>query len=160
MLWRKDSKDIRALETRIKILETHVKKIESENRQLSGQVTIFKAARDFMNLLFYSLPACVVITDDKGRIMKVNQCMQDLIGFSEPELVGKHTVEITARSEEMIKKQEAAFERKARKEDVINFESFLNHRDGYEVPVCSEITFVHDETGKHVGAVAIVRACT
>jgi hypothetical protein len=40
---------------------------------------------------------------------------------------------------------------------VANFESFLKHRDGTEMPVLSEITFVHDENARHVGAVAVVR---
>jgi|GEM_PF-1096546 len=157
MLWRKNRKNTREMEIELKHLQAHIKQLESENRQLSGQVTIFKAARDFMNLLFYSTPACVLIADDKGRIIKVNRRMQDLIGFTESELVGKHTVEITARTEEMIKTQETAFERKARKEDVANFKSLLKHRDGTEVPVLSEITFVHDENARHVGAVAVVR---
>lgn len=156
MLWRKRSQNTDAIEKEINGLQTKLKQLESENRQLSGQVSIFKAARDFMNLLFYSIPACVLMTDDKGRIIKASRRMQDLIGFTEPELMGKHTVEITARPEEMIKTQEAAFERKARKENVVNFESFLKHRDGTEVPVLSEITFVHDENGRHVGAVAVV----
>jgi len=157
MLWRTGSKNRRETEVEIENLQTNLKQLESQNRQLSGQVVIFKAARDFMNLLFYSIPACVLMTDDKGRIIKVNRRMQELIGFTESELAGKHTVEITANPEEMIKTQEAAFERKARKEDVANFESFLKRRDGTKVPVLSEISFVHDENGKHVGAVAVVR---
>ncbi len=160
MFWRKSSTDIHEMEMKIKSLQTNLKQLESENRQLSGQVTIFKAARDYMNLLFYGIPACVLITDDKGRIIKANRRMQNLIGFTESELAGKHTVEITARPEEMIKTQEAAFERKSRKEDIADFESFLRHRDGTEVPVLSEITFVHDENGRHVGAVAVVRTRT
>ena len=157
MLWRRDTKDIRKLEAEIKELQKHIKQLESQNRQLSGQVTIFKAARDFMNLLFYRIPACVLITDDRGRIMKASQRMQDLIEVPESALVGKYTVEISARVDDLIKTQEEAFERKAHKEDITNFESCLLHRDGREVPISSDITFVHDETGKPVGAVAVVR---
>lgn len=156
MLWRRNTKDIRELEAEVKELQKHVKQLESQNRQLSGQVTIFKAARDFMNLLFYRIPACVLITDDKGRIMKASQQMQDLIEMKESTLVGKYTVEISARVDDLIKTQEHAFERKALKEDVNNFESCLKHRNGSEVPICSDITFVHDETGKPVGAIAVV----
>jgi PAS domain S-box-containing protein len=160
MLWRKNSNDTRELAAEIKNLQSNLKRLESENRQLSGQVAIFKSARDFMNLLFYGTPACVLITDDKGHIIKANRRMQDLIGFTDAELVGKHTVEITARPEEIIKTQEDAFERKARKEDIANFESLLKHRDGTEVPVFSDITFIQDENGRHLGAVAVVRTRT
>jgi len=156
MLWRKDTQDIRQLKAEIKDLQKHLKKIESENRQLSGQVTIFKAARDFMNLLFYKIPACVLITDDKGRIMKASQQMQDLIDTRESALTGKYTVEICARVDELIKTQNHAFERKTLKEDVVNFESCLLHRNGTEVPISSDITFVKDEAGNTVGAVAVV----
>ncbi len=97
MLWRKNRKDIQKLEAEVKELHKQVKKLESENHQLSGQVTVFKAARDFMNLLFYKIPACVIITDNKGRIMKASQQIQDLIETRESELVGKYTVEICAR---------------------------------------------------------------
>ena len=157
MLWRRNTKDIRTLEAEVKELQKHIKQLESQNRQLSGQVTIFKAARDFMNLLFYKIPACVLITDDKGRIMKASQRMQDLIKFQESELVGKYTVGISARIDDLIKTQNTAFQRKTLKEDVKNFESLLRHKNGTEVPISSDITFVHDETGKSVGAVAVVR---
>ena len=157
MLWRRNTKDIRELEAEVKELQKHIKQLESQNQQLSGQVTIFKAARDFMNLLFYRIPACVLITDDRGRIMKASQHMQDLIEIQESALVGKYTVEISARVDDLIKTQEHAFERKTHKENVTNFESCLLHRDGQEVPISSDITFVHDETGKPVGAVAVVR---
>ncbi len=156
MLWRKSRKDIRKYEAEVKELHKQIKKLESENRQLSGQVTIFKAARDFMNLLFYKIPACVLITDDKGRIMKASQHLQDLIDIRESALVGKYTVEICTRVDDLIKTQEHAFERKTLKEDVNNFESCLLHRDGTEVPISSDITFVQDETGNTVGAVAVV----
>jgi PAS domain S-box-containing protein len=86
--------------------------------------------------------------------------MQGLIGFTGQERAGKHTVEVSARPEEMIKTQEAAFERKSRKEDIADFESFLKHRDGTEVPVRSDITCNHDKNGRHVGAVAVVRERT
>ena len=157
MLWRREIRDIRKLEAEIKELQKQIKQLESQNRQLSGQVTIFKAARDFMNLLFYRIPACVLITDDRGRIMKASQRMQDLIEVPESALVGKYTVEISARVDDLIKTQQEAFERKAHKENIADFESCLLHRDGREVPISSDITFVHDETGKPVGAVAVVR---
>jgi len=156
MPWRKRSGDKRELEAEIKNLQAHVKRLEGENRQLSGQVAVFKAARDFMGMLLSRIPACVMITDDKGRIIKASQRMQDLIGFREPELVGKHTVEISARTEELLKTQEAIFEQKAHKEDVENFESFLRHSNGTDVPISSDIAFVRDENGKAVGAVAVV----
>lgn len=156
MLWRKPKNDVRKLEAEVKELHKHIKKLESQNHQLSGQVTIFKAARDFMNLLFYKIPACVIITDNKGRIMKASQHMQDLIETPESELVGKYTVEICTRVDDLIKTQEHAFERKTNKQDVTNFESCLLHRNGTEVPISSDITFVKDETGNTVGAVAVV----
>ena len=156
MLWRKSRKDIRKYEAEVKELHKQIKKLESENHQLSGQVTIFKAARDFMNLLFYKIPSCVLITDDKGRIMKASQHMQELIETRESELVGKYTVEICTRVDELIKTQEHAFERKTSKQDVTNFESCLLHRNGTEVPILSDITFVSDETGKSLGAIAVV----
>ena len=128
MLWSKDKKDIRTLETEVKELRKQVKKLESHNHQLSGQVTVFKAARDFMNLLFYKIPACVIITDNKGRIMKASQHMQDLIETPESALVGKYTVDICSRVDDLVKTQEHAFERKTSKQDVTNFESCLLHR--------------------------------
>jgi PAS domain S-box-containing protein len=156
MLWRKSTKNIRKLEAEVKELYKQIKKLESQNQQLSGQVTIYKSARDFMNLLFYKIPTCVLITDDKGRIMKANQHMQDLIETRESALVGKYTVEICTRVDELIKTQNKAFEKKTLKENVINFESCLLHRNGTEVPISSDITFVQDETGKTLGAVAVV----
>jgi PAS domain S-box-containing protein len=160
MLWRTGKKDIRGLEAEIKELRKQVKTLESQNHQLSGQVTVFKAARDFMNLLFYKIPACIIITDNKGRIMKANQHMQDLIETPESALVGKYTVEICARVDELIKTQEPAFERKTGKQDVSNFESCLLHRNGTEVPVSSDIIFVPDENGNVLGAVAVVHPRT
>jgi len=157
MLWRKNNKNVRELETEIKKLQKNLKQLESQNQQLSGQVTIFKAARDFMNLLFYKIPACVMVTDDKGRIMKASQQMQDLISYPESELVGKYTVEISARVDDLVKDQKEAFERKTLKEDIIDFASLLLHRDGSEVPISSDITFIQDESGKNMGAVAVVR---
>ena len=156
MLWRKGTKNIRDLEAELRELRKEIKKLESENSRLSGQVTIYKAARDFMNLLFYKIPACVMVTDDKGRIMKASQHMQDLMDTPESALVGKYTNEICARVDDLIKTQEHAFELKTLNQDVVNFESCLLHRNGTEVPISSNITFVQDETGKTVGAVAVV----
>lgn len=156
MLWRKGKKDVRELETEIKELRKQVKKLENQNHQLSGQVTVFKAARDFMNLLFYKIPACIIISDNKGRIMKANQHMQDLIETPESALVGKYTVEICTRVDDLIKTQEHVFERKTKKQDVTNFESCLLHRNGTEVPISSDITFIQNEDGNVLGAVAVV----
>jgi PAS domain S-box-containing protein len=156
MLWRKGEKDIRNLEAELSELRKDIKKLESENSRLSGQVTIYKAARDFMNLLFYRIPACVMVTDDKGRIMKVSQHLQDLIDTPEFSLVGKYTNEICARVDDLIKTQEYAFELKTHNQDVTKFKSLLIHHDGSEVPVSSDITFVQDENGKTLGAVAVV----
>jgi PAS domain S-box-containing protein len=158
MLWRRKNQDTRELETHIKELRQQVKQLESEKRQLSGQVTIFKAARDFMNLLFYRIPASVIIADDKGRIMKVSQKLQDMIGYTEPELVGKYTVELSTRVFDLITIQEHIFERMAAKEDVNDLQGFLRHRDGRELPVYTDIAFVRDDSGKNLGAVGVIRA--
>jgi len=132
-------------------------------------------ARDFLsNILENSLDA-VVVTDDKGYIVRANKAFLHLVSCEEKEVAGKHMSEFAPMKEgtyesvtgeliELDKKYsdhlKSTMSRFAEKEKMRNILTYYLRRDNTVVPVEDSMVFLFDTTGRKIGAVAIIRDIT
>ena len=68
-------------------------------KENSIQVDCLSKARDYIDNIINSLGDALLVTAASGKIKKVNQFAQQLLGYSEPELIGKSISLITASAE-------------------------------------------------------------
>jgi PAS domain-containing protein len=119
---------------------------------------------------------CIIVTDYKGCIIKVNQYFLELCGYREEEVVGKHVMEWTPMTQEGTYEsitgellqigKEFANDAKIRITKLIengkttHRETYYFRKDNKVVPVEQNIVFLYNKEKERIGAVAIIRDMT
>ena len=132
-------------------------------------------ARDFLSNILESSLDAVIVTDEKGYIIRVNEAFRRLVSCEGEEAVGKHTsafapikegtyesvtgelIKIDKRYSDHIK---YAMSRFAENEKIRNALSHYLRKDNKVVPVEDSMVFLFDTKGRKIGAVAIIRDIT
>ncbi len=133
------------LEKRVKELEKEavkLKKAEEETEKLSSFVD--------------AMVDGVVITDLYGKITYINKAVTEHLGYKKEELIGKTPTEFVAE------KDLPKFA--AQTQDVLcgkplprSIECLAKHRDGKEIPMSINISFLYDRDGKAKEIIAVSR---
>jgi PAS domain S-box-containing protein len=132
-------------------------------------------ARDFLSNILESSLDAVVVTDDKGYIVRANKAFLHLVACKKKEVVGKHMSEFAPMQEGTYKSVtgelieidkrysdhiQSTMSRFAEKEKIRNALSYYQRKDNKIVPVEDSMVFLFDTTGRKIGAVAIIRDIT
>ncbi len=156
--------------------------IEATNEQLKKEITErkqtekeLKEAHDFTNNIVEKSLDAIVVSDSQGIITRTNKAYQKLLSFSEKELLGKHTAELSPSEEgpyesttgEIVQVSEAFYlsaknmvEELFEKKHVYNRKVYLLRKDRTMVPVEENIVLLTDINGEPAGAVGILRDIT
>ncbi|KRB73252.1 hypothetical protein ASE01_21110 [Nocardioides sp. Root190] len=90
-----------------------------------------------------TIPFCIIATDSQGRIVAANPAAEALLGYSQPELVGRWLTEIDAVERARYADGTPALSRVGGDEA----EWTYRHRDGSEVPVNEAVVPIGPENG-------------
>lgn len=129
-------------------------------------------ANDFLNNLIENSLDCIITTDSKGHITRVNRAGLDLIGYPLEEMLGKTPMilfwvdegwyETTAGDGIWLSRQDIDtiymrmqdFLQDGR---ISNYISYIKRSDGLLVEVEHNITMLYDQQGNPVGSVSMTR---
>ncbi len=110
--------------------------------------------------IFQSIGDGILITDEKGYITRANRALEDMLGFREKEIVGRHSYELTPQTEEHRSAGRAMIEQFVEKGVVESFETELVRKDGSLCPIEVTMTRLFDEQGNRAGGVGTFRDIT
>lgn len=114
------------------------------------------AQTDFLNNVFDTISDGIVVSDANGTITRVNRAVVAITGYPENEIIGRHPADFVP----------ADFEPQKRLSDfmetgrVDNYVSCWQKKDGSNILIESNITFIKNRDNEITGAVAAVRDVT
>ncbi|MEE8358057.1 MAG: ATP-binding protein [Candidatus Hydrothermarchaeales archaeon] len=107
--------------------------------------------KEFNENIVQSMAEGILIEDSNGIITFVNPKTEELLGYSEGELIGKHSKEIFAP--EYVKKMEEESEKRL-KEITISYEVAIVNKDGRRIPIIISATPI-TESGRGKGVLSV-----
>ena len=100
------------------------------------------------------------MSDAKGYVLRVNNGLQAMMGFSPQELVGKHTGELGPQDEVSLAIGMRMITELREQGFIKNFEAAWFRKDGSLVPIELNITRLKDQDGATLGSVSVIRDIT
>jgi PAS domain S-box-containing protein len=121
-----------------------------------------QALRDIkqrFHTIFESGPVGIALLDRDGRYLSVNPVRQEMLGYSEEELRGRHYLDVTHPDDIELDVQVNAEARVLRK-DQYQFEKRFVRRDGQTVWSRMTIAVVRNDAGEHEYSVSVAEDIT
>ena len=136
-----------------------------------------RETRDYLSNVIESSLDTIVITDVSGFIQRVNKAFLDLLGYTQEEVIGRHTSEFTAftsgtytsitgdvitlsEKDVYAKAQQVIYDVFFKKGKVVNWEYYYLCKDGKIVPIEQNMIALENEKGEIIGSVGIGRDIT
>jgi hypothetical protein len=131
--------------------------------------------KDYLNNIIENSLDCIITTDSKGRINKVNKSFLKMLGCEREEVMGRRTLEFSPADEgtyksttgEWVQIKEKFFDdtktmvsRLVTEGEIYNWESYYSREDKKVVPVEQSIVYLHNDEGDKIGAVGMIRDIT
>jgi len=160
---------------RIFFWEDKMKEKDKKTEISLNKLSMLKQTGSFLENIMESSMDVIVLTDSKGYILKVNKYFLELLGCKLEEVIGKHianfgpqvnttytrsTGESVHISDTFFEETIKMYQRFVEEKKAINRQSYLVGRDDILIPVEQNMSFLHDEKGNVVGALAIIRDIT
>jgi PAS domain S-box-containing protein len=117
----------------------------------------YAANKGFLENIFDATQDGIMASDAEGNIMGVNKALQEMLGFTEMEIIGKHTAELTAPDEANRTVGNNMVTELIEKGFVKNFESTFIRKDGSLCPVEVNISYLKNKEGERKAAIGIIR---
>jgi len=130
---------------------------------------------DFLNNIIDSSLDSILGTDDLGNIVRANKSLLNLTGFTEEEILGKHTAELSPYEEgtyecttgQSVDIGEDFFADGTNMSNILfekgkisNWERYFLRKDNKIVPVEVNTVMLYENSGEFIGAAGIVRDIT
>jgi PAS domain S-box-containing protein len=152
-----------------------VSSIRDVTERKQAEEEIRKAKEHLDNIIEGSLD-CIVVSDTKGYITKVNKSFLDKLGYNEEEVIGKQVLELSPMKEgifesttgELVKinkkyfddAKEATYTQLFKEGKLFNWESYYRRKDNKLVPLEENIFYLYNKEGDPNGAVGMLRDIT
>jgi len=98
------------------------------NRELGVQKKELLESNQFLENVFQTSGDGILVTDDKGCIIRANKSMENILDYPYADIVGKYTFDFASVDEESAKKNKGVLEDFYEKGFVKNFESKLSKK--------------------------------
>jgi len=102
----------------------------------------------------------ILITDSQGYITMINDAVENMLGYSQNELLGKHPEELNSEEEKYKDQARRFYEALTEKGIVIGFERTWQKRDGDLIDIEMSASILRDNEGKQIGGVITLRDIT
>ena len=134
----------------------HSKKITdyAHPKQIAKELV---SPRDFLENIYDTTPDGIMVSDTKGYIIRVNRALEKMLGFTQEEIIGKHTGEMSPDDEQHIAIGIKMLTELRAEGCIKNFEAYWSRKDGSLCPIELNITLLRDREGNKAGSVAIIR---
>ncbi|MEI6125657.1 MAG: PAS domain S-box protein [Pseudomonadota bacterium] len=117
-------------------------------------------AKESLENIFNIAVDGIIISDEQGRIMRVNKAVEKMLGFRADELIGKHTAELVPQDAPHLKIGHALIAQIHDKGFIENWVTEWLKKDGSRCPIEMSISFLLDQDGMLRGAVGSIRDIT
>ena len=121
--------------------------------------TIIKQLREqkayFKNILDDSFDM-IMVTDRRGVITEFNKGGENMLGYSQKEVIDKHASEFYINPEE----RDDILEKLKKDKFVANYETILRKKDGGQVDISLTISRIMDKNGDIIGTIGISKDIT
>jgi PAS domain S-box-containing protein len=171
-----------SLENNRNILKQTVEELAKVNKELEHEITIRKQAeeearkaKDFLTNAIENSLDPIIISDNKGCIVRANKSFLKMIGAREQELIGSHMAEFSPTEEgiyesttgepiqigkEFFDDHTTLVARLVEGESITAFENYIIRNDRKIVPVEENIALLYNEKGERIGAMGVIRDIT
>jgi len=109
--------------------------VEGRTSELTKEIALRKRTEEnlqtekaYLDQLFESAQEAIVMTEDNGRVIRVNSEFTSLFGYTHDEAVGKFIDDLVARDN--LRDEAAAYTKKLKEGKLFDFESVRQHKDG------------------------------
>jgi len=113
--------------------------------------------KDFLENIYDTTPDGIMVSDNKGYIIRVNRALEKMLGFSQEELIGKHTGEMSPNDEKHMGIGLKMLTELRAEGFIKNFEAYWSRKDGSLCPIELNVSLLKDSNGNRTGSVAIIR---
>jgi diguanylate cyclase (GGDEF)-like protein/PAS domain S-box-containing protein len=141
----------------IQIMEFVSTQVATAIERKRAEEVLSKSQQEFASL-FKNIPEALVYTDKKSNILYVNSQFTKLFGYTKEEMLGQNIDEIGFYPKGKIKEGKD-LTRKSLNEDLTNFETIRQKKDGTPVPVRISTSFVKIKD-KVTGIIALYQDIT
>ena len=124
------------------------------NRRPNGPPPVIDDHGAFVDRLLQATPLGVIILDEEGRIALWNDAAEEIFGWTEEEVLGKHPPALEGDG------ADDTVERLRRGETVRSFRTRRPHKDREDIDVEISAAVLWDEQGNATGAITIVEDVT
>jgi len=137
-------------------LRAHEHQLVAVNEQLRAQEQDLREANEYLENILETKADGLIVTD-QGVILRVNQALQAMLGYSEHELIGRNVFDVAAMyADDLALAREMTTE--LYKRGALKNRQLLWHRkDGSECPVEVNVTLLKNDDGEPRGSVCEVR---
>ena len=162
--------------TNHKQAEEDLKKAHEELEQrIEERTAELKQIKDHLDNIIESSLDCIIVSDNKGCITRVNKSLLKLTGYEKEEVVGKLTMELSITKEgtyetttgEMVEigrdyfnSAKGTVEKLFKEGGITNWESYFLCKDKRIVPVEVNTALLYNEKGEVIGSIGINRDVT
>ena len=128
-------------------------------RELKRTRDEMESSRDFLENVFSMTGDGIYVADDTGCIIRANQALCNMIGYTEQELIGKLAIDITAQTygpEDF----DTAIESVYQLEHADYFQAQYQRKDGLVFPVEAKISYLQHTDASNSSMIVSVRDIT
>lgn len=137
-------------------LRAHEHQLVAVNEQLRAQELELREANEYLeNILATKADGLIVM--DQGLIIKVNQALLSMLGYSEQELLGRSILDVAAMDAGDLGRVRDMTVELYRRGFLKNRQLMWHRKDGSECPVEVNVTLLKHEDGQPRGSVCEVR---
>ena len=129
----------------------------TERKRLEDQL---QRSRDYLEKIFMASPDAIVVADDQGYIMMVNDSVHDVYGYSPEELIGQHGSIFTPRDEGILQQTMGVLEQLYEQGFVHNVVNERLLKDGRTIWTESSYVLLRNQDGSVAGSVSSTRDIT
>ena len=137
------------------MLQHSKKATDYEHLKLTAKELV--SPREFLENIYDTTPDGIMVSDTKGYITRVNRALEKMLGFTQEELIGKHTGEMSPKDEKHMEIGMKMLTELRAEGCIKNFEAYWSRKDGSLCPIELNIALLRDRDGNKAGSVAIIR---
>jgi len=141
---------IQSMENLYAQLADNQAELERKNQELSQ-------AKEFIENVLDNMADALVVTDNQGKIRRVNRATLKLLGYKEKEILGKPVNIILDLGREKEKSSMCYPSWLAKKGKVHNIEMSYINKKGEEIPVSVSASLMRNGGGRVIGTVMVAR---
>jgi PAS domain S-box-containing protein len=116
-------------------------------------------SKDYVDNIIESMVDALIVVDPNGKILTVNKAICELSGHQEKELLGNSIETIFPETEEIYFK-EKILEKLAKEDELRNYETYLQTKDGKKISLLFNGSVVKDKDGRMIRIVCTARDIT